>query len=664
MFGLSFLAQMCKRFRTSWRALAGDASGSMLPLAVGGLIVLLGLVGGTVDISQVYRVQNRLQAACDAGALAGRKAVSTPGVAGAFGTSQQAQANSYFNVNFDQAQQMVTSVTFTPSSPDNGVTVVGSATANVKMKVMMLFGMTSIPVTVSCQAKQGITNLDVTFVLDTTGSMGTILTGSATRLDSLKSAAKSFYSTIATMTSGTSARVRYAFVPFSAGVNVGSLLYAMNPAYLLDTYTVQSRVARFETANNAVFNSSGSYSYPLTEYVYASSGYNSTPAQYGTASFASLPACQAAQPADSPWANSGTVTYANNSTFPINNGWRTVAMSETLQPQTQTYYFCNRSGDLYYLYSYTATRSFNTYTYSTLTPTSTFNSTTFDHWDYRPVSYDMSTYKTGARVTTATGSNGGNVNSTWAGCIEERYTRSDASFGYDTTQGRITPTAAIDLDIDSAPTSDNATKWAPQWPQLAYYRTDNNGYMSSALLSASGSQASAYCPTGAKALATMTQTEFNTYVDSLNATGDTYHDFGMLWGARISSPSGMWASTVNAAPVNGQSVSRHLILETDGEPNAAYNIQQMYGIEYHDRRITDDGYTDDDTRHVARFQALCAAIKAKGIRIWVIATATALTSNLTSCASPNSAYTAASSSELTNAFTSIARQIGELRISQ
>jgi hypothetical protein len=117
-------------------------------------------------------------------------------------------------------------------------------------------------------------------------------------------------------------------------------------------------------------------------------------------------------------------------------------------------------------------------------------------------------------------------------------------------------------------------------------------------------------------------------------------------------------------PSNNQSVSRHLILETDGEPNAAYNHYTTYGIEYHDKRITDDGYTDDNVRHPLRFRALCDAIKAKGIRIWVVALATSLTSDLTYCASANSSYTATSSSQLTTAFQSIAKQVGELRISQ
>lgn len=648
------MARFAAFVRNRLAALAGDTAGSMLPLAVGGLIVLLGLVGGSVDISRVYRVQNRLQAACDAGVLAGRKAVGAAG----FDTAAQSQANAYFNVNFDKVQQNVSSVSFNPTSPDSGITVVGAATANVKMLVMALFGKSDIPVTVNCTAKQGITNLDVTFVLDTTGSMGTILTGTQTRLDALKAAAKSFYTQISGMTSGSSARVRYAFVPFSAGVNVGGLLYAMNPAYLLDSYTVQSRVARFTAKSTAKYSGSSS-TYTLSAQTYT--GSNTTPAQVGTTSYASLPACQAATPADSGWVNNGTATVTTTNNYKI--GSSNVTWKQTIQPQKQTYYFCNRSGEVYYVYSYVATINYETDTYGTLTPTSTTNTTTFDHWDYRPVMYSMSTYKTGAAATTATGTSGAAQSSTWAGCIEERYTRSDASFSYDPGQNRITPTTALDLDIDSAPTTDNATKWAPQWPELAYYRT-SGGSMTSALLSSTGTQATAYCPTAATALATMTQTAFNTYVDNLVASGDTYHDFGMLWGARISSPSGIWSTLVNATPTNGFGVSRHLILETDGQPNAAYNIQQMYGIEYHDRRITDNGSTDDDARHVVRFRAICDAVKAKGIRIWVIATATSLTTDLSYCASPNSAYTASSSSELSQAFVSIARQIGDLRISQ
>jgi hypothetical protein len=279
-------------------------------------------------------------------------------------------------------------------------------------------------------------------------------------------------------------------------------------------------------------------------------------------------------------------------------------------------------------------------------------------------------------VTTATGSGsswggwgggggGGitNVTSTWAGCIEERQTVNDASFSYNSASGRIESTSAKDLDIDSAPTSDPTTKWAPLWPEVAYVRS------SYAPVTTNGSEgnswrAQSWCPAQAQLLQTMTQSQFNAYANSLTPNGDTYHDIGMLWGARFSSPQGIFASTVNATPPNGGNVSRHLIYMTDGEPNADNTIYQAYGIEYFDHRITSDGSTNDDIRHENRFRAICDAVKAKGIRIWVVAFTGTLTSDLAYCASPNSSYVAADAASLDNAFQQIAKQVGELRISQ
>ncbi len=151
---------------------------------------------------------------------------------------------------------------------------------------------------------------------------------------------------------------------------------------------------------------------------------------------------------------------------------------------------------------------------------------------------------------------------------------------------------------------------------------------------------------------------------SLVATGSTYHDIGMIWGGRISSPEGIFQDVVNIKPTNGGSVSRHIIYMTDGEPNADEMIQQAYGIEYHDRRITSDGSTNDDNRHIARFKAVCDAVKAKGIRVWVIAFAASMTTDLSYCSSSNSAFTASNSAQLNAAFQEIAKQVGELRVVQ
>ncbi|MFZ2979694.1 MAG: pilus assembly protein TadG-related protein, partial [Sphingobium sp.] len=52
-----------------------DVRGNTLALVAAGMLPLLGLIGGGIDMSRIYLAKSRLQQACDAGALAGRKAM-------------------------------------------------------------------------------------------------------------------------------------------------------------------------------------------------------------------------------------------------------------------------------------------------------------------------------------------------------------------------------------------------------------------------------------------------------------------------------------------------------------------------------------------------------------------------------------------------------------
>src|SRR3546814_7712340 len=58
----------------------------------------------------------------------------------------------------------------------------------------------------------------------------------------------------------------------------------------------------------------------------------------------------------------------------------------------------------------------------------------------------------GSELTFATGDNGNNATAAWGGCIMERQT---TAFGPTETA----PSTAYDMDIESPPTSDDATKW-------------------------------------------------------------------------------------------------------------------------------------------------------------------------------------------------------------
>lgn len=636
-------------------------------MAAAGLVVVAGLVGGGVDMSRAYRAQNKLQAACDAGVLAGRRAVTTSG----FDQPSEQQAEDYFDTNFDDAGQNARNTQFAAESEDDGNTVTGTASTEIDTTLMRIFGFNEFELSATCQASMGVGNSDVTMVLDNTGSMDWDLPGTnQRRIDALKLAMKNFYDTVHTATAASNARIRYGFVPYSTTVNVGHLIYDADPSYLVDSWQVQSREPIFTEVENQVFTG---WDDPVNT---TGSGTSSTTYDnytlYSTTQYSSNSNCTGnspALPANTGWTNHGTATTSDPVTTTNNDGQQVVTVTVT-QPQRKTEYTCTKVSGKWYRYYRYGNRNSYSYTYATSDPMyDTVTSTAFDSWSYHPVTYDVSTFKTFSPVSVNMGTNGTAISATWEGCIEERETVSDATFSFSSLLG-ISPDAA-DLDIDAAPTS-TATKWAPMWPEVAYYRMENyqsggrtRQRMTNTSPTTLGSKAGSYCPRPARLLGEMTEAQFDAYADALTPQGSTYLDYGILWGARLSSPTGIWAGNVAEDPQNGATVSRHMIFMTDGEMDNSNSIQSMHGIEFHDRRVTDDGSkSQSDARHTSRFLALCAAVKDKGIRVWVIAFGADLTSDLQSCASPVSSFAASDATELNDAFQEIAKQVGELRIIQ
>ncbi|MCP5397198.1 MAG: pilus assembly protein [Sphingomonadaceae bacterium] len=653
--------------------LARDTGGNMLALGALGLLVTMSLVGGGVDMSRAYKVQSRLQAACDAGVLAGRKAVRTSG----FDTNAEDTADSFFNNNFDETEHGASGTSFTVVSPDNGNTVNGSASTGVNSTIMRAFGFNTIDLAVSCSASMGVGNSDVTMVLDTTGSMGSrIGYGGPTKIVMLRDAMKNFYDTVQTATAGGNARIRYAFVPYSSSVNVGRLIYDQDPDYLVDEYTIQSREPVYTTTT---VEELAGWEDPVTTTGSGQSGQDLIDyEQIGSDVFTNKNDCLDTLPSDTSWATSGSTSTESDTS--VNGSGQQVTTTTVSSTQTRLEYTCvyekvkvgNKKRWRWVPYEALYQREYYDYTFDTRDPVyTTVETNVFDRFAYKPVTYDVSTFKTFSPVTTPTGNNGSGQTSTWEGCIEERSTIPANGFSYNRIQG-ITPTAALDLDIDTAPDPfDDDTRWAPMWPNVAWYRTSWVSYgrggrweMSNVAESETGEQPSSFCPRAGQLLTTMSESAFDAYADSLYPEGNTYHDIGILWGARVSSPQGIFADNVNEDPSNGGNVSRHLIFMTDGALVTNNSIQTAYGIEFHDRRVTGNGSNNQNSRHNSRFLALCEAVKAKGIRLWVIAFDTGLTNDLESCASSDSAFTANDADELNSAFQEIANEVGELRIVQ
>ncbi|VWX56871.1 conserved hypothetical protein [Sphingorhabdus sp. 109] len=677
-----------KTAKSFLQELRSNTAGNTLAMAGMAMFPLAAMIGGGVDVSRIYLVQTRLQQACDAGALAGRRQMGG-GTWTANSNAANTAAENMFKANFDT--DAFGSYDGTSSFSENAGTVTGVASVKVDMAVMQMFGFGTKNVSVECDASMSIPNTDVMFVLDTTGSMNCPDTGSTycsnngnreasnARIRGLRSAVKCFYETLAkrdsdedcgsTPASGSenTAHLRFGFVPYSTNVNVGKLL---PNDYIADNWTYQSREA-VSTVENVVVDYT-----PGTPYLYGSNyyydgGWSSRSTIETHYNVRNSSACSALQPAD----------YDDMSG---SEGSRYDEYSWTSGGQQITRWYVDVRGQRYdYSRSYNSRqdrcqiklrtrdiveqreyRQVNTPVYE--------QQQVFSHYDYKPVTFDVSALKAGGSnwndsLDLPVGNEGLDTGVAWDGCIEERQTVRTSNFS-------PIPTAAYDLNIDLVPTTgDPATQWGPLLDEAVWGRYNSYGSRTTSTVSTSSNLSRNYsytCANEARKLQRWdTPSDFDSYLDNLDAIGSTYHDIGLIWGARLLSPTGIFASE-NAASDTGGAIDRHLIFMTDGDTVTSSSQYTSYGVEWYDRRRTSASSspsTNDLTTQVnSRFLAMCSAIKNKNITLWVVSFGNGVSAgsitNLRNCATSGKFYNASNSSELLENFRSIANDISQLRL--
>jgi Flp pilus assembly protein TadG len=624
--------------------LAHDRAGNTLAIMAAAIIPLAGMVGGGIDMSRMYITKTRLQHACDAGALAGRKQMG----GGAWGSDDNAVALQFFTANFNPGSYGSTDLAYSFSELNGKVS--GTASAVLPMTLMRVLGRTTETLSVECDAEMRLPNTDVMFVLDTTGSMGDTPAGDTqTKLQSLKNSVKCFYEIVGrlptngscTLTkpsggTGSQVRVRFGFMPYATNVNVGKLLPT---GYFADTRNFQTRKANYTTTTTTTDN------WNQTGQTSDAQNKSQSGVAQGDCSDANAQAMYGKAPQQTVNGNTKTVTQTTAKV----TGWSKNVCYGTVTTTTTTY---------------------------TNTPTST-TTTTFQNWTYDKLPVNVGLLKNGTSWNNSfqwpIGPGGANKTITWDGCIEERDTVSQASY-------TPIPSGAKDLDIDAVPTS--ADGWGMVLNDLIYTRA---GAGQSQWTLAAQTTATDYpngdyyaCPTEAKLLQAWTDpTSFDGYVDSLTSQGNTYHDIGLLWGWRFLSPKGMFASD-NALTSTGGKVARHLIFMTDGDPCTGVNNYTAYGVGWFDRRTTGAGSVPTEgctttgtlTQQVnARVDALCTAIKNDDpdMTLWVItfgAVAAATDTRMRNCASPGRYYSASNGPALQATFNTIANSISQLRLTQ
>lgn len=646
--------------------LARDSRGNVLALSALMIAVTAVLAGSSVDTGRLYLVKARLQQACDAGVLAGRKfALDT---STDLDSNASTQATNFFNSNFKAGWLGTNNVSFTPSKTSDN-RVAGTASTVVPMTLTKIVSAPDQTITVTCEARYDVADTDVMFVLDNTGSMSCLpsdddptcnsyvnaagttaytrptdsalgaSTGSVndsvagypgswgyyvpeksgSRISALRTAVIQFYNTIAANIQPNT-NIRYGFVTYTSTVNAGKAIQAINPQYMVggagnatSTWTYQSRKVIAD--------------YTISQTLTASYS-NKTSAQ-----------CNAYAVARNP---STALTY-NPST----------------SQATETVVSWSNSGGGFG----------NCYVYANVYG---------PQWQYGPTAIDIRNFLTSSSVTDPTRVNG--ATASWQGCIEERGTTASSSFNINSLPS--------DLDPDLVPTSD-ATRWRPMWPEIIYgrnYYGGTYGYTSTGTTTSNGDTSyigtalsySGYnsgqllkygwvsCGKPVRRLSTMSLTDITNYVNAsdFKPMGGTYHDTGMIWGTRLLSPNGIFANDTAAWP-NHDPPNRVIVFLTDGVMAPSTSIYGMYGLEYFDQRVTGGAYANQTDYHNARFLAECSKAKSMNISIWTVTIGATISTPLLQCATNSSqALNTTSGSDLAAKFQQIALKVARLRVSK
>ncbi len=675
-----------------------NQAGNTLAIVAAAILPLIAMIGGGVDMSRLYLTKTRLQQACDAGALAGRRSMTGLTWTTDGDNSSRAIATKFFNVNFPAHKYGTNSGNVLYSASSTGA-VTGNASVVVPMTLMSLFQMPDKTVRATCTADLQLPNTDVMFVLDTTLSMNEINTGDTqSRIAVLRSAVSSFYTQLENVRPAGS-HIRYGFVPYSGTVNVGTLL---KPTWLQDNPIYDSREAD-GTSTRTTTTTSGGGVQPATLQSYTPWQIISGSSGPGTPYYGSPENCVA--PAN-------TLSTSNNSSAWDPNGSSVPRSRVHTRTRNGTTYSASLSGGVCTItstvYNNLVDRRTETITQNPnagepIPETETTTTTTFYHWIYKPIAYDISALK-------ATDSNGNvrggffnapveNANATahprnrritWNStnaCIEER------GSGYDMN---------VDLEPDPARPE---TQWKPYLPGLIYGRDQTSttyqkpaatgqryptAWLNRWAFSGSPLQTKTRdfnlnattnfftplsdlwqpgaCPTTARKLAEVDGPTLTAYLNSLTPAGFTYHDIGMLWGLRLMSREGLFKAEHAAAESSGR-YARNLIFMTDGETDTRIGAYDAWGLSAMTRRRTPTNRVPTDEEQNAltetRLTQLCNIAKnEKNITVWVIAFGTTLSPLLSGCASPGRAYQADNADQLTATFSEIASQIAQLRVTR
>jgi len=136
------MSQETKESMGFFRRLAKDVAANTLAISAASLVPLMAMVGGGVDASRYYMAQARLQSACDAGALAARRAQSNnsfTAIVEGTGKKPGEIGDAFFDQNFSEGMFGIKSLENTYTGTNDGE-VNGVASGTMPTSIMAAFG--------------------------------------------------------------------------------------------------------------------------------------------------------------------------------------------------------------------------------------------------------------------------------------------------------------------------------------------------------------------------------------------------------------------------------------------------------------------------------------------------------------------------------------------
>ncbi|WP_284125550.1 Tad domain-containing protein [Parerythrobacter aestuarii] len=621
--------------------IARDRSGNTLALVAAAMLPLLAIVGSGVDMGRAYVVQTRLQQACDAATLAARKKLgSEVVVTGDVPAAVADVGNQFFDLNFQDTSYASYDRTF-QMTLESDYSITGQASLKLPMAVMQVFGKDQMDIAVNCGSVLNFNNLDIMMSIDVTGSMRHTNPGDTmSRLDSVKAVVRNFHGQLEGAKAPTT-RIRYGFVPYASNVNVGALL---QDDWVTTTWNYQSREETGVTIPSVSYTEWKNWVYvsgSATDWA-EESRYDAKWNPPPSPDQAGWYECDQPEPAE-------TYSYVDTFGDPVVTTQLDPPAVVTTEPGTRVEngirYRDRVVGNQCIVEKRVYTDYTNTFDKVTVVPS-------LDQTQYRydQLTFDVSDWRTATD-----------------GCIEERKSTQLTDFS------NVDLSQNLDLDINTVPTpGDPDTQWRPHYPSLIYARKISSGgsgsFFKPAVITTdnyaqTGSWWFSDCPPAASKLAERTLDELNTYLDTLVPYSATYHDIGMIWGGRLLSQNGLFAAE-NADVSTSQPTSRHLIFLTDGQTEPYDLAYTTYGLEPLDERRWDSSMSLTLPETIeARFKFACEEVKKNSITVWIIAFGTYANQAMKDCAGEGYYFEASDSVQLNEAFVSIAKSMGDLRIS-